>query len=244
MRLSPSERPKLAGPASPLQSKGFAHRGLHGRGVPENSRAAIMAAVAERFGVEIDVRVSRDGRAFVFHDAMLERMTGVSGPVADRLGAELSRTKLLRSVETIPTLAEALALVAGRVPLLLELKTPDRNVGALCLAVRNELARYRGPVGLMSFNPEVGRWLQAHAPQLTRGLVLTETRKDWRGKLERWLSVRRARPHFLAYDVRCLPSPLPARMRAKGVPVFAWTVRTAAERARAENHADAPVFER
>lgn len=230
--------------ANPLASKGFAHRGLHGRGVPENSRAAIMAAVTEGFGIELDVRLSRDGRAFVFHDATLERMTGIAGPLSVRMAVELSRIKLLRSVETIPTLAEALALIAGRVPLLLELKAPDRNVGALCIAVRNELARYRGPVGVMSFNPEVGRWLVQHAPTLTRGLVLTETRADWRGRLERWLSVRRARPHFLAYDVRCLPSPLATRLRAKGTPVFAWTVRTAAERERALAHADAPIFER
>ncbi len=225
-------------------ARGFAHRGLHGRGVPENSRAAILAAVADGWGVEIDVRASRDGRAMVFHDAMLERLTGERGSVAARSAAELARIKLSRSVETIPLIEEALALVAGRVPLLVELKAPDRAVGTLCMAVRNALARYPGPVGVMSFNPEVPRWFAAHAPAAVRGLVVREARRDWRGRLERWLSVRHARPHFLAYDVRCLPSALPARLRAKGVPVFAWTVRTDAERERARLHADAPIFER
>lgn len=236
--------PLLTGPAPKLAARGFAHRGLHGRGVPENSRAAVLAAVADGWGVEIDVRASRDGRAVVFHDPTLERMTGARGAVAERSAAELARTKLLRSVETVPMLGEALALVAGRVPLLLELKAFDRNVGALCVAVRTALARYPGPVGVMSFNPEVPRWFATHAPTATRGLVLTESRRGWRGTLERWLSVRRARPHFLAYDVRHLPSPLPARLRARGLPVFAWTVRTEAERETARLHADAPIFER
>ena len=236
--------PLLTGPAPKLATRGFAHRGLHGRGVPENSRAAILAAVTEGWGVEIDVRASRDGRAVVFHDAALERMTGERGPVAARGVGELARIKLSRSVETIPTLEEALALVAGRVPLLLELKAPDPAVGALCLAVRKALARYPGPVGVMSFNPEVPRWFAAHAPTAVRGLVVTETQRDWRGRLERWLSVRHAKPHFLAYDVRCLPSHLPTRLRAKGMPVFAWTVRTDTERELARLHADAPIFER
>lgn len=241
----PPPRASRLGGQDWLASSGFAHRGLHGRGVPENSRAAILAAVTAGIGIEIDVRASKDGHAFVFHDATLERLSDGRGKLDEQDALALRRCKLRVSGEPIPLLAEALALIAGRVPLLVEIKASDPRVGAICLAVRKALTGYSGKVAVMSFNPNACRWFARHAPARVRGLVVSEAeKKGWRGAIDRWLSLGRARPHFLAYDVRDLPSPIAARARRRGVPVLAWTVRTDAERETSLAHSDAAIFER
>lgn len=238
----PSSRSRQAELAA-LGAKPFAHRGLHGNGTPENSRAAFAAAVAGGCGIELDVRLSHDGEAMVFHDQELDRLTGTRGPVAERTAAELGTIQLSGTDETIPTLAQALAAVAGA-PLLIEVKAPDRHVRPLCGAVARALASYIGPVGVMSFNPQVGWWFARHAPQRLRGLVVSEQGKGkWRGRIERNLALWRARPDFLAYDIRDLPSETSAFARFEGRPVYTWTVRSDADRARAAAHSDQIIFE-
>jgi glycerophosphoryl diester phosphodiesterase len=219
----------------------FAHRGLHGGGAVENSLAAFEAAVAARQGIELDVQLSRDGQAMVFHDYELDRLTGETGPVAGRTSAQLGAIAYRGGEGAIPTLPEALRLIAGRVPLLIELKAPNRRVGRLCEAVRRALAGYGGAVGAMSFNPEVGRWFARHAPEMLRGLVVSEAgKRGLRGRIERRLSLLRARADFLACDVRDLPSGFAAMA---GLPVFTWTVRSEADRASAAAHADQIIYE-
>jgi glycerophosphoryl diester phosphodiesterase len=232
-----------------LVSHDIAHRGLWGGPVPENSLAAARAAIAGGFGIECDVRLSRDGTVMVFHDGDTERLTGRPGRIANMATHDAQALRLGGGEERVPTLAQLLGLIAGRVPLLIEIKT-DRLTDAppLCRAVRRVLEGYRGPVAVMGFNPEVSRWFAAHAPKIVRGLVMTEHR-DSRGRairdaILRRLAVKRARPDFLAYDVRFLPSALPAALRRRGVPVLSWTVRTEADRAIAAAHADRPIFER
>lgn len=227
-----------------LGAKPFAHRGLHGTGTPENSRAAFAAAVTAGYGIELDVQLSRDGEAMVFHDGELDRLTAARGPVAERTAAELGRIRLSGTDEAIPTLAEALAVIAGA-PLLIEVKAPDRHVRPLCGAVARALASYIGPVGVMSFNPEVSRWFDREGGGPLRGLVVTEQGKGkWRGRMERNLALWRARPDFLAYDIRDLPSETSAFARFEGRPVYTWTVRSEEDRARAAEHADQIIFER
>ena len=222
----------------------YAHRGFHGRGRIENSRAAFEAAIAKGHGIELDVQASADGFPFVFHDYELDRLTDEKGRVDARSAAELRSIRLRGSDETIPELSEVLALVASRVPLLIEVKAPDRNVAQLCLAVLRALEGYRGPVGIMSFNPEVSRWFAAHAPRVTRGLVVTESsRRRVRGPIERLIALWRARPDFLAYDVRDLPSRFARRARGRGVPVFTWTVRNAKQAKTARANADQIIYE-
>jgi glycerophosphoryl diester phosphodiesterase len=239
--LAPAPAPKrIAG----LGERPFAHRGLHGPGVLENSRAAFEAAIANGYGIELDVQASRDGEAFVFHDYKLERLAHGEGDVAARTAAELQRIALRMGGESIPSLPEILSLIAGRTPLLIEVKAPDRRVAPLCLAVFRALAGYRGPVGVMSFNPEVARWFASLSPKTPRGLVVTESgRRRFRGRFERRWSLWRAKPDFLAYDVRDFPSRFAAAQRRRGLPVFTWTVRSEADRARAARHADQIIFE-
>ncbi len=227
-----------------LKALPFAHRGLHGSGRPENSRSAFRAAIDAGHGIELDVRISRDGHAIVFHDGDLNRLTGERGPLAERTASELAAIPLAGGAgETIPDLPDVLALIGGRVPLLIELKAPDARVAALCLSVFRALDGYRGPVGVMSFNPEVGRWFARHGPRVTRGLVVTEAGRRRRGLLKRRLALYRARPDFLAYDVRDLPSRFAARARARGLPVFTWTCRSREDQARANAHADQIIHE-
>ncbi len=226
-----------------LSGAPFAHRGLHGRGRIENSRAAFEAAIAKGHGIELDVQASGDGFPFVFHDYELDRLTDRTGRLADLTAAELRTVRLKGSAETIPELGEILDLVASRVPILIEVKAPDRNVVPLCLSVLRALEGYRGPVGVMSFNPEISHWFAINAPRVTRGLVVTENGKRWRGPVERLLALWRARPDFLAYDVRDLPSRFARRARRRGLPVFTWTVRDAAQAKRARANADQIIYE-
>src|SRR3954469_1415930 len=164
----------------------FAHRGLHGGALVENSGGAIAAAVAHGYGIELDVQLSRDGEAMVFHDHDLDRLTIEQGPLAQRTAAELQAIRLYIGNEVMPRLSEALTMIAGRVPLLIEVKSPDRHVARLCRAVARALEGYDGPFGVMSFNPEVAAWFARHAPKVLRGLVVTESGKSGlRGRIER-----------------------------------------------------------
>jgi glycerophosphoryl diester phosphodiesterase len=251
MRLSPSGLIDAAFAPAPdprrvvrLTERPYAHRGLHGGGRIENSEAAFEAAIAAGHGIELDVQASLDGEAFVIHDSDLARLTGAEGMVARRSAAELRSIALAGAGQTLATLADTLRLIASRVPLLIEVKAPDRHAARLCLAVFRALEGYRGPVGVMSFNPEAGRWFARHAPRVARGLVVTESgKKGFKGRIERRFALWRARPDFLAYDIRDLPSRFAARARRRGLPILTWTVRSEEERARAAASADQIIYE-
>jgi glycerophosphoryl diester phosphodiesterase len=246
--LSPTRRPddgagERDARLARLIVRPFAHRGLHGNGRIENSRAAFEAAIAAGFGIELDVQASADGEAVVFHDYDLERLTEATGLVALLTVDQLARVRLRGTKEAISTLPEILGLIGGRTPLLIELKSPGRRVAALSGAVRRALEHYDGPVAVMSFNPEIGRWFARHAPGLLRGLVVTEAGRRWRGRLSRHIAFRRSRPDFLAYDIRDLPSRFAARQRSRGHKVLTWTCRSDEEKKRAARHADQIIFE-
>ena len=226
-----------------LLAQDFAHRGLWGGPVPENSLAAASAAIAGGFGIECDVRLATDGTVLVFHDADIQRMCGVPGQIEALAASAIAALHLSGSEEPVPSLSDLLALIAGRTPLLIEIKTDGPAAAAICLAVRRTLEGYRGPVAVMGFNPEVSRWFATHAPRIVRGLVMQE-RDGLLDSVKRRLALWRAKPDFLAYDVRALPSALPAALRSKGLPMLSWTVRTPVDRDIAARHADRPIFER
>jgi glycerophosphoryl diester phosphodiesterase len=230
-----------------LGSVAYAHRGLHSTGVPENSLSAFRAAIEKGMGIECDVQRSLDGQAMVFHDFELERLTGESGPLGERNAADLGKIELTGSKDRIPDLKRVLAELAGRVPILIEIKssgTSFKHAGALCQAVRRTLEGYPGPHAVMSFDPRVVRWFADRSPLTVRGLVVTEENaKALRGMVRRRLSLWAARPDFLAYDIRDLPSRFAAGQRKRGLPVLTWTVRSEEHRERAAAHADAPIAE-
>lgn len=252
MRSSPSatrdlmtDRPPFPERAAWLARWAYAHRGLHGPGIPENSPAAFAAAIARGLGIECDVQRSRDGQAMVFHDWELDRLTDESGPVSMRSAAELGAIGLSGNGDPVPSLREVLALVAGRVPLLIEVKSKrGLPVHHLCQALWRDIERYSGVCAVMSFDPRVSRWFAHHAAHVVRGLVVTEeNHKGLPGTVRRWLSVCAGKPDFLAYDIRDLPSRFAAIQRGRGLPVLTWTVRSPELRERAALYADAPIAE-
>lgn len=252
MRLSPfapidrwlAPAPQL-GRVDWLRGAFFAHRGFHHDDVPENSLAAFGAAAARGLGIECDVQLTADNEAVVFHDFTLERLTGERGAVVERSAAALGAMALAGGAETIPSLHTLLEVVAGRVPLLIELKSrKEWPVSSLCWAVHRVLLGYRGAHAVMSFDPRAAAWFARNAPETPRGLIVSEEgREGARYAVQRHLALWHARPDFLACDIRDLPSSFAAAQRARGIPVASWTVRTPALLARADVHADAPIAE-
>jgi glycerophosphoryl diester phosphodiesterase len=232
-----------------LKTVPFAHRGLHGGAVVENSRAAFAAAIAVGHGFELDVQESAGYEAWVFHDARLERLTREVGNFRDKTESQLERIILTGTDEAIPRLSDVLRMTQGQVPVLIEIKCDGGRVNPLCLAVRRALEGYRGPFAIMSFNPLVVRWFHDHAERMVRGLVITE-RDDAGKKMSLWQRLKRhmmlwtAKPDFLAYDIRDLPSRFAAAQRKRGLPVLTWTVRDAAQERTALQCADQPIYEK
>jgi glycerophosphoryl diester phosphodiesterase len=223
----------------------FAHRGLHGPGRPENSLSAARAAIAAGFGIECDVRLSRDGIPFVFHDAGLERLTGARGRFADLDSTAIARLRLRGGDEPPPPLADLLAL-AAQTPLLIELKSDGgpQACTRLCVAVAAALTDHRGPVGVMSFDPLVCHWFARHCPYVPRGLVLSRRhRHGIMARRTKALAIARARPHFLACDVGDLPKAATRRPGPGRIPLACWTIRTEAQAARAVRHGALLIFE-
>jgi glycerophosphoryl diester phosphodiesterase len=213
---------------------GFVHRGLHrGPEIPENSLTAFAAALELGAGIECDLRLTADNQVVVFHDADLQRLFCNPTIIGQTSLAQLKALPL----GPIPPLAELLALVAGRVPLLLEAKV-DRDLWRFGPALVAALDGYAGRLGVMSFHPGLIRWLKTNAPHLRRGLVI----RDSLSPLRRWVAMTLADPAFLAVDIAAIRRPWVARARGH-IPVYTWTVRTRADRALALAHVDAPIWE-
>ncbi|KMW60610.1 Glycerophosphoryl diester phosphodiesterase [Candidatus Rhodobacter oscarellae] len=233
----------------------IAHRGYHSPGRPENSRAAFEAAIAAGYGIELDLQLSADGQAMVFHDYLLDRLTGATGPVVENSAAALGAIQLTGGDEGIPTLTEVLDLVAGRAPLLIELKDQDGalgpDIGALERATARALSDYQGPVALMSFNPHAVAQLAELCPDIPRGLVTDPfLAEDWDGVPDTRRSELRDIPDylrvgacFISHNVTDLGAPAVAARKAAGAMVLCWTVRSPEIEARARKIADNVTFE-
>lgn len=217
---------------------GFAHRGLHGPGTPENSLAAFRAAIEAGAGIECDVRLSSDCKVVVFHDHNLRRLCASALAVESTTAAVLAGQKLYDSGEHIPQLSELLELAAGRVPILIELKCRGGNAARISSAVSDELADYAGQVGVMSFEPGVGKWFARQAPHVRRGLIISSRASA----LDRWRSILKASPHFLAIDCAALGRTWVAKARGQRW-IYSWTIRTPSDRETGEVHADALIWE-
>ena len=226
-----------------LTQRPIAHRGLHDRqrSRPENTLAAFSAAAEARYGIECDVHISADGIPVVFHDDDLRRLTGVVGPVRERSAAELGDLRILNTAEWIPTLDELLELVAGRVPVLIELKSIRRLDEGLAFAVVDSLSRYPGATAVMSFEPELIAEVKAADPNLPRGLTALGR---WRTARQYMSIARDLEVDFISYAINDLPTPMPILCRYLfGMPLICWTVRTPAQAKKAARWTDQITFE-
>jgi glycerophosphoryl diester phosphodiesterase len=234
----------------------LAHRALHdvAKGRPENSRAAIRAAIEVGYGIEIDVQLSRDDAAMVFHDYALDRLTGAKGAVRLCGADELAQISLSGGDEGIPTLPEVLALVSGQVPLVVEIKDQDggmgTDVGVLEKAVAQALGGYDGPVAVMSFNPHSVAAMSRLLPDVPRGIVTSAYRyDDWPLSGETCDRLRgipdydRVGASFISHEVDDLTNPRVAELKDHGAMICCWTVRSAAEEVVARRIADNITFE-
>jgi len=239
-------------PLAWLTARPIAHRGLHGGAIIENTLEAADAAASANYAIECDIQLTADGEPVVFHDDTLDRLTVAAGPLRSRTLADLKSIAYRDTAGRIPTLKEFLARVAGRTPLLIELKSDwdgDTRIAERAAAI---LAGYSGPFALMSFDPWLVRALRLLDPALPRGIVAERRYDDpsWRLSpaqkftLSHFTHIGQTRPHFIAYWVRDLPALAPLFARnILGMPLLTWTVRTEAERARAARWADQMIFE-
>ncbi|MBU7579336.1 MAG: glycerophosphodiester phosphodiesterase [Porphyrobacter sp.] len=223
----------------------YAHRGLHREGVPENSLLAAEGAIARGMGIECDIQRSRDDHPVVFHDWDLARLTGAPGVTGELSAGELEALRLLGTDQHPVRLAAFLAAVAGRVPLLIEIKSlPGYDVEWTCASVAWLLDAYQGDVAVMSFDPRVPEWFALEAPGITRGLVGTDTHENgFQGEWRKPDVLAQARADFLAIDVRDLHRPEAAAWRAGGRPLLTWTIRSPETRATGLALADALIAE-
>lgn len=233
------------------------HRALHDvtKGRAENSPAAIRAAIDAGYGIEIDLQLSADGQAMVFHDETLDRLTGESGLVNQRRAADLSRIPLTGSTDTIPTLTEVLALVAGRVPLLIEIKDQTGDMSPtdarLEEATATALAGYNGPVAVMSFNPHAVINMARLAPNIPRGITTSAyDPADWHpvsaarcAELRQIPDYDRAGACFISHEASDLARPRVAELKTKGA-VLCWTITSPEAEAKARKIAQNITFER
>jgi glycerophosphoryl diester phosphodiesterase len=238
-----------------LTARPVAHRGLHdrARGIIENMPAAAEAAIAGNFGIECDIQLAADGEAMVHHDDALGRLTEGSGALLGMTSAELKAVRFKDTAERMMSLGDLCALVQGRVPLVIEVKSHfdgDRKLVARMVEV---LRAYRGPAAGMSFDPDHVLAMRDMMPELPRGIVAERSydEADWpeatAAQRKGMLHLRhafRTRPHFVAYWVNELPSAAPWLARnIFGLPLLTWTVRTPEQRDRAARYADQMIFE-
>jgi glycerophosphoryl diester phosphodiesterase len=238
-----------------LTARPVAHRGLHdrARGIIENMPGAAAAAVAANFAIECDIQLTADGEAMVHHDDALGRLTEGSGALLGKTSAELKRVTFKDTPEKMMSLDDLCALVAGRVPLVIEVKSHFDGDRKLVARMAEVLASYDGPAVGMSFDPDQVMALRELLPSRPRGIVAEReyTESDWpeatptqrRGMLHLRHAFR-TRPHFVAWWVDELPAAAPWIARNLfGCPLLTWTVRTGEQRAIAARHADQIIFE-
>ena len=242
-------RPRAKSPKNTALLCDYAHRGLHGDGVPENSLEAFERACREGHGIELDVQLSRDGKVMVFHDYTLVRMTGLDKKLCELDAAELCALSLAGTEQKIPTFKEVLACVDGRVPILVELKGENVDT-ALCPKVAEILKGYGGDYCIESFNPLLIKDIKKYLPDAYCGLLYTNVCRDKQkfnalniiisGMMLNFL----ARPDFIAYNKLDRNSFL-VKLTTKfyRAPKFIWTIKGEDELNDAHSHGECPIFE-
>lgn len=231
-----------------LLKPAIAHRGLWNEKLPENSLGAFENAVKHGYSIELDVKLSRDGVAIVFHDDDLFRMTGQKGKISDFDAIYITSLNLLGTQYKVPTLKETLRLVNGRVPFLIELKT-SHNRSAHVKAVIEDLKSYRGKYAIQSFDPFVLLDFKKYAPNIIRGLLGT-LKYDDMPAIKKYILKHMvfnviAQPDFISYQNEYMPNKLVNNCRHKKYckAVIVWTIRSKEEAEKAKAYADNIIFE-
>ncbi len=230
--IAPSGRKKQTEAFFAKNGAMYAHRGLHGGGVPENSLAAFDLACENGYGMELDVHITADDKLCVFHDGTLKRMCGVEGKVEEKTVSELRELRLADTDQYIPTFDEVLELVNGRAPLIVEVKGEKVNT-RVCELTAAALDNYKGEYCIESFNPKYVAWFKKHRPNVIRG-QLSAKMKNKNAKtavklrnffLRHMLLNFMSRPDFLAYAINDRDVCSFRISRAMGGYPVGWTAR-------------------
>lgn len=240
-----------------IMARPIAHRGFHNEdaGVIENTPSAVQAAVDKGFGIEIDVQETADGDPVVFHDYTLDRLTEASGKVIERPTSSLTSVSMKTGGDKLWLLQDLFDLVDGKAPLVVEIKSlmrPDAQ-GDFVRTVVDQVAAYKGPVAIKSFDPDMVSIVKSRNRNVLRGIVAEATQtgamyrhisRTDRFILRNMLHAVRTTPNFISYGISDLPHAAPSFFRkVLGIPVMAWTIRTREQRERAAIYADQIVFE-
>ena len=236
-----------------ITARPIAHRGLHdvSRGIVENTASAFAGAIAKGYAIECDLQLTRDGEAVVFHDDHLERLTEGRGMVKDLTVAEMRGLAIRRSQDRVQTLGELLAQVKGQVPLIIEIKSHWDGDQRLARRALEVLESYRGPHCLMSFDPDVVEAVRRISPDTIRGIVAERAFDSYydalpfrtQMELRCFSHVSRTRPDFVSFSFDELPWAPVSALRAAGMPVISWTIRSPGEAWTALRHSDQVTFE-
>ena len=252
----PGTDPRRRALRADFAGRNYAHRGLFTKdqSTPENSLPAFAAAAEAGYGIELDVQFSADRQLLVFHDDTLDRMTGTHGWVRDFAYADIAAMPLLGTAYHAPLFAEVLATVAGRVPLIVEIKSrsaySDAYLDELCRAVLTALDGYAGPYCIESFDPRVVARIRHLAPGVLRGQLADSYqshRKEGAGPLHAWvlshcLGNVFSRPDFIAWG----PAPRNWAVRlcaALGAMMVYWTALPEDDQAALQRDNDAVIFQ-
>ncbi|SNY93918.1 glycerophosphoryl diester phosphodiesterase [Cohaesibacter sp. ES.047] len=237
-----------------LTARPIAHRGFHkaSDGIIENCTQAFDAAIAHNFAIELDVQVTADGKAAVFHDYSLERLTEGTGRIDEKTLADLAEVPFKQTSDLIMDLKALVDHIDGRVPLVIELKPPKIEDGRLEQAVCAALEGYTGKAALMCFSPQSVARLKSLTDR-PRGILSLDYSKSKAeedlGKadpyaLTHMLHVMETEPDFISYNAADLPMPGVDLLKAiYDLPVICWTIKSPESQKNALQHCDQVTFE-
>ena len=220
----------------------IAHRGFHSSDAPENSMAAFAKAIENKYTIELDIHITKDGTLVIFHDFTLVRMTGIKKDIEDCTYKELSTYKLNNTEEKIPTLKEVLRQVNGSVPLLLEIKN-NGIPGKLEKELIRMLRKYKGKYMVQSFNLLSLIYLRKNAPHIKRGKLATKVKRKFPDKLTDMFLTMEAAPNFISYKLEDVTMSLINKCKIQRKPLFVWTVRTKEDYLKAKKKYSGVIFE-
>ena len=237
-----------------LTARPIAHRGLHDRvaGIVENMPAAMTAAIAGQYAIETDVQLTADGEAMVHHDDTLGRLNAGDAALTTLTAAALKQVRFKDTPQRMMTLGDLCDLVAGRTPLVVEIKSHYDGDTSIVDRIATVLATYRGPVALMSFDPTMVLAARMLMPDMVRGIVAERDYETpyWakltpaqRLEMTDLRHLPKTEPHFVSYNVNDLPADAPLAARRDGCALITWTVRNETQRAISEQYADQITFE-
>ena len=228
----------------------IAHRGLHNvnKGIPENSIIAFEKALKENIAIELDVHMLKDNTFVVFHDDNLKRCCNLDKNIKDLTIKDIKDIKLFNTDYKIPTLSDALDFIDGKVPIVIEVKT-DVKAQIICPNLIKILENYKGKYTIKSFDPRMCLWLKKHAPEIIRGLLITDFKKSKKLNILKkifiscMLFIPYYNPDFLSISLSMLKTKRVKKARKNGYLVLGWTFRYKSDYIKYAHYCDSYIYE-